>query len=137
MRVPLLGVIALWIVMAGIWWIQDDFRGGASPDEVASGYIAAMRAQSEFPAVWLMHPDREDRSAIAARMQRYRGSGDQPITYALVPHSVAAYLVGGCISRGDELLDELVIQNIPTGGGRSRWFVVHFWDPGAGPGSCE
>jgi hypothetical protein len=129
-----LAALVIVIVGAGLWWVQDEFRGGSSPEEVAARYITAMKRGDEFAVLWLMHPDREQRGPVAERIERYRLIADEQPAIELVPHSVAAYLVGVRISVNGDPFDEIVVQHFGTGGSRARWFLVWFHETGFLPG---
>jgi len=89
-----------------------------------------MKRGDEFAVLWLMHPDREQRGPVAERIERYRRIAGEQLAFELVPHSVAAYLVGVRINLHEVSFDEIVVQHVGTGGTRGRWFVVWFHETG-------
>lgn len=129
-RVVLLGALVLTILATGLWWIQDEFRGGASPEEVAARYIDAMKRGDEFAVLWLMHPSYEQRGPVAERIERYRRIGAEQAAFELVPQSEASYLVGVRIKVQEGSFDDIVIENKGTGPRSSRWFLVAFHKTG-------
>lgn len=97
-------------------------RGAPSPDELVDQYVQGMQRGNVGAIAWLMPADREDRRAIAERVERYRGlPAGASLEVEHTEHSVAAYFKGAKISYRGQLIDEIGMQhfwNRPVG---TRW----------------
>lgn len=102
---------------------QARLRGGTSPEEVATRYVAAVRGGDRVTLFLLSHPDAALAAEHDARIERYRGVPAERIAIRYEPHAVAAYLMTVIVSVGGAPFDRLVLQ--AQGG---RWYLIRLRD---------
>lgn len=102
---------------------QSRLRGGASPDEVATRYVTAVRAGDRVALFFLSHPDAALSPAFDGRIEKYRSVSAANITIAYQPHAVAAYFMTVAISAGGTPFDTLSLEYDAR-----RWYIVKVGD---------
>ena len=99
--------------------LLNKVRGGASPEEVATSYVAAVRSGDGLRIRWLMPTDRESLQAIPERIERYRVVSGRTLEVTYVPHPIAAYLMTARIT-GEGFADEIFMEHQGA-----RWYLIN------------
>jgi hypothetical protein len=90
--------------------LLNKVRGGASPEDVATSYLAAVRSGDGLRIRWLMPTDRESLQAIPERIERYRVVSGQILDVTYEPHPIASYLTTARIT-GNAFVDEIFMEH--------------------------
>jgi hypothetical protein len=99
--------------------LLNKVRGGASAEDVATSYVAAVRSGDGLRIRWLMPTDRESLQAIPERIERYRVISGQTLEVTYEPHPIASYLMTARIT-GDAFADEIFMEKQGA-----RWYLIN------------
>lgn len=96
---------------------QSRLRGGSTPEEVATRYVAAVRGGDRITLFVLSHPNAQLSGAFEARFEKYRGVAPGRIAITYEQRSIA-YLMTVIVSIDGTRVDEVRLESE----GR-RWYI--------------
>lgn len=97
---------------------QSRLRGGSTPEDVATRYVAALRSGDRITLFLLSHPDAQLTAAFNAHIEKYRNVPAESLAIKYEPHPIA-YFLTAVITVDGKRFDEVRLEEEAR-----RWYIV-------------